>query len=180
MNIVINCPHCNQEMVIESDFVGQSVPCPTCSKDFEIPQGRPEEEVKAERAAAAAAQPAASPQPAAAAAPKKEEKKDDKKKPMPSKEELDKLLPNASKSTPAAQSTEDKPGVRVKTVQHHLCIDMGKDLFGDMVAKILDPIDPDDIINVSPLAYSHKDSSGDILQDFGVMIIYNHRPEKKE
>jgi len=180
MNIVINCPHCNQEMVIESDFVGQTVPCPTCSKDFAIPQGRPEEEVKAERAAA---QPAAAPQPAAGAAPgapKKEEKKDDKKKSMPSKEELDKLLPGANKSSPAAQAEGNKAGIRVKCVQHHLCIDMGKDLFGDMVAKILDPIDAEDIVNVSPISYSHKDSSGDILHDFGVMIIYNHRPEKKD
>ena len=66
MNIVINCPHCNQEMVIDDSGVGQSVPCPTCSKDFVIPQGRPEEEVKKEREAAA-------PEP-------EEKKKEDKKR----------------------------------------------------------------------------------------------------
>jgi len=189
MNMVINCPHCNQEMIIDESAVGAEVPCPTCSQNFIIPQGRPEAEVKAERAAAGAGAAAAASMAAAAAgagatagAPEKkpEPKKEEKKKaPMPSKEELEKLLPNASKG---AKSTteEDKPGIRVKVVQHHLCIDMGKDKFGETVAKILDPIPPEDIINVSPLSYSYKESGGDIIHDFGVMIIYHHKPKPAE
>ena len=175
MNMVINCPHCNQEMIIDDTAVGADVPCPTCSKNFIIPQGKSEEEVKKERAPAAGG---------GAAAPKPEEKKpepkkDDKKKPMPSKEELAKLLPGANKG-PSAAVTEEKEGMRVKVFQHHLCIDMGKDLFPDMVAKTLDSIDKSDIISVSPLAYSYKDSGGDIISDFGVMIVYYHRLKKDE
>lgn len=98
---------------------------------------------------------------------------------MPSKEELDKLLPGANKGK-SLQQEEDKPGIRVKVVQHHNCIDMGVDQFGDIVAKFLSEIDPKDIISVSPLNYSHKASTGDVLNDFGVMIIYNHQPKPKD
>ncbi len=189
MNIVINCPHCNQEMVIQSEYVGQNVPCPTCTKEFAIPQGRPEEEVKAERAAAAggaAAQPAAGAAadsaPAAGAAapaePKKEEKKKEKK-PMPSKEELDKLLPGANKGKSGTKE-EDKPGVRVKVIQHHNCVDMGVDLFGDIVGKFLSELDAKDIVSVTPVNYAYKTSTGEVLGDFGVMIIYNHVPKPKD
>jgi hypothetical protein len=166
MNIVINCPHCSQEMIIDDSGVGASVPCPTCSKDFVIPQGRTEDEVKKEREATGGG------------APKPEEKKKDAKKPMPSKEELDQLLPGAKKG-PATKASEDKAGVKVKVFQHHLCIDMGKDLFPGMVADTLDAIDKEDIINISPLNYSYKDSGGDIITEFGVMIIYNHRSKKE-
>lgn len=170
MNIVINCPHCNQEMVIDDSGVGQNVPCPTCSKDFVIPQGRPEEEVMKEHAAKAAT--ASTP-----AAPKPEEKKEEKK-PQLSKEEAAALLPGARKG-PSKNQSEEKPGIRMKCIQHHHCCDMGKDHFAETVEKTLEAIDPKDIINISPVAYSYKDSQGEMLQDFGVMVIYHHRGASK-
>ncbi len=167
MNIVINCPHCSQEMIIDDSGVGASVPCPTCSKDFVIPAGRSEAEVEQERRQA---------QPATGGAPQPEPAKQEKAKaPMPSKAELDMLLPGAKKG-PASGAVEDKAGVRVKVFQHHLCIDMGKDLFPGMVASTLEAIPKEDIINISPLNYSYKDSGGDIITEFGIMIIYNYKP----
>ena len=161
MNIVINCPHCNQEMVIDDSGVGQSVPCPTCSKDFVIPQGRPEEEVKKEREAAAAT-------------PKPEEKKEDKK-PQMSKEELAALLPGAKKGGAKTEKKEDAPGFKVKTLQHHLCIDMGNDLFPKMAEDILNKIKREDLITCTPINYSYKNSGGDLIQDYGLVIVYEQK-----
>jgi len=172
MNVVINCPHCSQEMIIDEAGVGETVDCPACSKEFVIPQGRPEEEVRKEREAAAAA--------SAPAEKKEEPKKEEKKKPMPSKEELAALLPGANRGKNDAASAADSPGIKVKTIQHHLCIDMGKDLFDAQVAKILNSIPREDIINVNPLAYSYKDSGGDIIADYGVMVIYEKKAEEKK
>lgn len=170
MNVVINCPHCNQEMIIDESGVGQTVDCPACSQEFTIPQGRPEEEVLKEREAA---------QNSAAPEPKKEDKKKEKK-PMPSKEELDALLPGANRGKSETAAAADAPGIKVKTIQHHLCIDMGKDLFDEQVAEVLNSIPREDIINVNPLAYSYKDSGGDIISDYGVMIVYEKKGEDKK
>lgn len=176
MNIVINCPHCDQEMIIDESGVGETVNCPSCSQEFVIPQGRPEEEVRLEREATQAKANAASAHAEKNEAPKKEESKKEDKKPMPSKEELAALLPGAQRGRADAKAAEDAPGIKVKSIQHHLCIDMGKDTFDAQVAKLLNSIPREDIINVSPLSYSYKDSGGDIIADYGVIVIY----EKKE
>lgn len=168
MNVVINCPHCNQEMIIDEAGVGETVDCPACSKEFVIPEGRPEAEVQKERAAAQA-------QAAPKEEPKKEEPKKDEKKPMPSKEELAALLPGAQRAKGAGEVPADAAGIKVKTIQHHLCIDMGKDLFDAQVAKVLNTIPREDIVSVSPLSYSYRNSGGDIIADYGVMIIYEKK-----
>ena len=166
MNVVINCPHCDQEMIIDEAGVGETVDCPACSKEFVIPEGRPEDEVKKERDKPADKQ---------KEEPKKEEPKKDSKPPLPSKEELAALLPGAQRSKNDAALNADAPGIKVKTIQHHLCIDMGKDLFDGQVAKLLATIPREDIISVNPLSYSYKDSGGDIIADFGVMVIYQKK-----
>lgn len=173
MNVVINCPHCNQEMIIDEAGVGETVDCPACSKEFVIPEGRPEEEVRKEREAAAPAPEAKKEEP------KKEAPKKEEKKPMPSKEELAALLPGAQRGKSGAEAA-DAPGIKVKSIQHHLCIDMGKDTFDAQVAKVLGSIPREDIISVNPLSYSYKDSGGDIIADFGVMVIYEKKAAEKK
>lgn len=164
MNIVFNCPHCQVQMTVDESGVGESVECPTCNQEFVIPQGRPEAEVKVEQAAPAA--PAAAPAIAAPAQKPKEEKKPK----IPTGTDLASLMPNQKKK--AAAEGDAGPGIRVKCFQHHLCIDMGKDLFDGMVAKFLAGVAKEDIITASPLSYSYKDSTGDIITEYGVMIIY--------
>ena len=164
MNIIINCPHCAQEMILDQSGVGETVNCPACTKEFVIPEGRPEEEVRQEREIAAQSAPAE---------PEKEEKI-----PMPSKEELAALLPGAQRGKSDAQAAADAPGIKVKSIQHHLCIDMGKDTFDAQVAKLLNSIPREDIISVNPLSYSYKDSGGDIIADYGVILIYEKKAKQ--
>ena len=155
MNIVFNCPHCQVQMTVDESGVGESVECPTCNQEFVIPAGRPEAEAKAEQ-----------PAPAAPAQKPKEEKKPK----IPAGTDLASLMPNQKKKS--AAEGDAGPGIRVKCFQHHLCIDMGKDLFDGMVAKFLAGVAKEDIITASPLSYSYKDSTGDIITEYGVMIIY--------
>ena len=34
MNIDANCPHCNRELAIDQQWIGQDVECPYCNKGF--------------------------------------------------------------------------------------------------------------------------------------------------
>jgi hypothetical protein len=167
MNVVFNCPHCQVEMTVDESGVGESVGCPTCSQEFVIPQGRPEAEVKAEKAAAA-------PAPAAAPVAPAQKPKEEKPSKVPSGTDLAALLPNQKKKSVGGDG-DSSPGIKVKCFQHHLCIDMGKDLFAGMVSKFLAGVDKEDIISATPLSYSYKDSGGDIITDYGVMIIYTQK-----
>jgi hypothetical protein len=36
--LICNCPHCGQELNVESDLAGQAVNCPSCSGAFEVPE----------------------------------------------------------------------------------------------------------------------------------------------
>ena len=71
----------------------------------------------------------------------------------------------------AAKQTDKK--VRVKTIKHTDCIEVGHDKFDEVVSNFLGKIGESNIINISPLNYSHLDiGTQKLLTDFGVLIIY--------
>lgn len=36
--MIFNCPHCDQELEVEDEGAGLTVPCPNCSQDLVIPE----------------------------------------------------------------------------------------------------------------------------------------------
>ena len=40
-DLTINCPHCNQELEIPEDLLGQTVECPSCSGSIQLPEPEP-------------------------------------------------------------------------------------------------------------------------------------------
>ena len=40
MDIIFNCPHCEQELAVDSSGAGSSISCPACGEEITIPNSK--------------------------------------------------------------------------------------------------------------------------------------------
>jgi hypothetical protein len=63
--------------------------------------------------------------------------------------------------------------IRIKTIRHTDCIEVGHDRFDEMVTQFLQKVGEDNIISITPLTYTHLDiGTQRLLTDYAVMIVY--------
>lgn len=157
MDIVFNCPHCGLSLEVDQDAAGQQFDCPTCQKMVTVP-------------AAAAVPIKTTWVPNAGPAPSPRE---EKRMAVPvSQKPIESLIQKPNKSLELA-AKESKPGLRVKTLRHSDCKEVGKDKFDESVSDFLNNIGDQNIVSINPINYSYLDIvSQKILTDFGVMVIY--------
>jgi hypothetical protein len=71
----------------------------------------------------------------------------------------------------AAKETDKK--VRIKTIKHTDCIEVGHDKFDEVVSNFLAKVGEANIISITTIVYTHLDiGTQKLLQDFGVLIAY--------
>ena len=71
----------------------------------------------------------------------------------------------------AAKETDKK--IRVKTIKHTDCIEVGHDKFDEVVSNFLAKIGEANMISITTLNYTHLDiGTQKLLTDFGVMVVY--------
>jgi hypothetical protein len=71
----------------------------------------------------------------------------------------------------AAKETDKK--IKVKTIKHTDCIEVGHDKFDEFVSSFLSKVGESNVINIAPMTYTHVDiGSQKLLTDFAVMIVY--------
>src|SRR6185312_13278501 len=63
--------------------------------------------------------------------------------------------------------------VRVKTIRHTDCIEVGHDKFDEFVTNFLQKIGENNIVSITPLTYTHVDiGTQKILTDYAVMVVF--------
>jgi hypothetical protein len=183
MDIVFYCTNknCGQELAVDESGAGSEIECPTCGENLTVPQPTPEntvpsDNVSEEQSAPAAAAPAA-PGPAPSAA-----KAASSKITLPKKEKsfsvpvhsgpAEVLIKKPKPSLEVAAKDADRK-IRLKTIRHSECQEVGKDKFDETVTDFLQKIGQDNIIGVHPISYSHFDvTTRQVLSDFGLMIVF--------
>ena len=71
-----------------------------------------------------------------------------------------------------AAKTTDKQ-IRVRTIKHTDCIEVGHDKFDEVVSNFLSKTGEANVISISTIVYTHLDiGTQKLLQDFGVMVVY--------
>ena len=151
MDIVFNCPHCGLSLEVDQDAAGQQFDCPTCQKMVTVP-------IKTTWVPNAG--PAPSP-------------REEKRMAVPvSQKPIESLIQKPNKSLELA-AKESKPGLRVKTLRHSDCKEVGTDKFDEVVSDFLNKIGDQALVSITPINYSYLDNgSQKLLTDFGVMVIY--------
>jgi DNA-directed RNA polymerase subunit RPC12/RpoP len=164
MDIVFNCPKCDQELAVDSTGPGSEINCPACGEKIVIPQTPPRPP-----SAHIPTHEVHPINPIASSAAAKIEKH--LKVPVhdkPSESLIEKPLAPLEVT---AKETDKK--MRVKTIRHTDCIEVGHDKFDEVVTNFLQKVGEANVVNISSLTYTHIDiGSQKLLTDYAVFVVY--------
>jgi hypothetical protein len=167
MDVIFNCPKCDQELAVDSSGAGSEIDCPSCGEPIVIPDPhslapRPGVDNGPARVEGHPANPIAS----SAAA------KIELHLRVPTNKAAESLIAKPLAPLEVAAKDTDKK-IRVKTIKHTDCIEVGHDKFDEVVTNFLVKVGEANIISLTALNYSHLDiGTQKLLTDFGVMVVY--------
>ena len=169
MDVIFNCPKCEQELAVDSSGAGSEINCPSCGEPIVIPE--PENRLARAGIEPVSAAPRVEPHPinpiASSAAARVEMHLR-----VPVRKTTESLIEKPLVPLEAAAKDSDKK-IRVKTIRHTDCIEVGHDKFDEVITNFLAKIGEANLISITPLTYTHLDiGTQKLLTDFGVLIVY--------
>ena len=180
MDLVFNCPMCDQELEVDASGAGEEIDCPACGKTIRIPEPNVPPAVAAPApsgggaAATAPAEPAGSwggpPRNAIAssAAAKVEKHLKVPVRAVPT----EKLISKPAVPLEVAAKASDRQ-LRIKCLRHVDCVEVGRDKFDETVGNFLGRIGEQNVVSINTISYTMIDvATQKLLTDFGVMIVY--------
>jgi len=188
MDTSFSCPKCQLQITADECVVGAEIDCPECGQKFRVPppampKPRPLP-VVVNRAAPAAPATHPAPAPVAAAPPASRTAEPAPEAPKPqakpaAPEHKPLVVPHHTgpavslvKKTTHTEHKDELPKIRVKTIKRGACVEVGHDLFDEKVTNFLNKVGQENIISLSPIGYGAMDSTGHMLPDYGIMIVY--------
>lgn len=147
MDIDFKCPHCAQDLSVDAAGVGTEIECPACHETIVIP------------AVGAGGVPSSVP-------------KEEKHFSVPVRDKpSDSLIAKPLPSLEAAAKEGIK--LRIKTMRHSDCVEVGKDHFDEAVTKFLDKIGEPNVVSINTFNYTHMDlATRAWVTDYGILIVY--------
>jgi hypothetical protein len=164
MDIIFNCPECQQELAVDNSGAGTEIDCPTCGVKITVPQApRP--------STAAPAPPEAGHAGSAMAASAAAKVEMHLKVPVHDKTG-ESLIGKPPVPLEVAAKESDRK-IRTKTIRRTDCVEVGRDHFDEAVSSFLGKIGESNLISINTVTYSYVDSgSQKLLTDYGVLIVY--------
>jgi DNA-directed RNA polymerase subunit RPC12/RpoP len=166
MDIVFNCPNCDQEMAVDQSGAGSQIDCPSCGEHITIPAAG-KVTTGSLPDVAPPPMPTASPITASAAA----------KVPMhlkvPVRDKPGESL--IDKPKPPLEIVQKGAGkkLRTHTIRRAACIESGHDKFDEKVSEFLNQVTETNLIGIHTINYEHFDVGVQkIMTDYGVLIVY--------
>src|SRR5439155_800343 len=135
MDVIFNCPKCDQELAVDSSGAGTDIDCPSCGEAIVIPAGNSQGARSAVDLGAPPPMPAGRSAMASSAAAKIEMhlKVPDHKTPVAAL--IEKPLAPLEVS---AKETDKK--MKIKTIRHTDCIEVGHDKFDEVITSFLNKV----------------------------------------
>ena len=174
MDIEFNCPQCGQGLSVDESAIGSEIQCPECSSTIVIP-------APAGGAAPPPRPPAGGPVGAPAPAPKSPSgivnpmmasagAKEEKHFVVPQHDTKAEVLIAKPLSSLEVAAKEGEGKLRIKSIRHSECVEVGKDHFDEVVTGFLDKIGNENLVKLSTFNYSHQDlASREWITDYGVL-----------
>ncbi len=173
MDVIFTCPKCEQELAVDSSGAGTEIDCPSCGETIIIPEAnvvpRSGAGIPTLPPEATGARMGANPvNPIASSAAAKVEMH----LRVPSNKAPEVLIAKPLAPLEVAAKESDRK-LRVKTIKHTDCRDVGPDKFDEVVSNFLLKVGEPNIISITTLSYTHLDiGTQKLMTDFGVMIVY--------
>jgi ribosomal protein S27E len=173
MDIIFNCPECEQELEVDSAGAGTEIVCPSCGETILIPQPGTEGTRTATHSDAAGDIPHApgtgtvNPISTSAAA------KIEMHLKVPVHDKPAESLIAKSQPVREVAAKESEKIIRIKTIRHTDCIEVGKDRFDEVVSKFLGKVGQPNIISINSLNYTFLDiGTQKLMTEYGILIVY--------
>ena len=169
MDIIFNCPFCDQELAADAADAGTDIDCPSCNRTIKIPSAD-QDDVRT-----APTQEAPPPSVPLPVVPVSQPPRIEKEFVVPQRASGSGAESLIEKPKPSLEAVAKTPtgNLRVKTIKHGDCIEVGKDKFDEVISEFLVKIGQPNIVSITPVTYTHADASGSrMITDFAVMIIY--------
>jgi hypothetical protein len=168
MDIIFNCPYCDQELAADPVDSGTEIECPSCAKTILIPAA----DADGTRSAATAPAVEAAPETPPAAAPAGQAHRVMKEFTVPQRATSESLIQKANKPLDVAAKDTGRH-LRVKTIKHGDCVEVGHDKFDEITTNFLAKIGDDNFVSITPVSYTHVDvGTQKFIADFAVVIVY--------
>jgi len=165
MDIIFNCPNCDQELAVDSSGAGTQIECPACSALLTIPSAsgptKPatEAEVPTQMAASAITSSAAAKVAMHLKVPVRDK---------PTESLITKPKPPLEVEVRGAGKK-----IKIRTIRRSSCIESGHDHFDQRVAEFLNEVGEKNIVKMETINYETFDVGlQKIMTDYGLMIIY--------
>ena len=164
MDIIFNCPNCDQELAVDQSGAGSQIECPSCGENLTIPStgkvttGSLPPVTPPSMASSIAASAAA-------------------KVPLHLKVPV-RDTPGASlidKPKPPLEIVQKGAGkrLRIHTIRRASCIESGHDKFDEIVSAFLQEVTEANLISIQPISYEMFDVGVQkIMTDYGLVILY--------
>jgi DNA-directed RNA polymerase subunit RPC12/RpoP len=166
MDIIFNCPNCEQELAVDSSGAGTDIECPSCHETITIPEPPtkfPPVPATAEPVPSLGASAIAT---SAAAKVEKHLK-------VPVRDTPGERL--IVKAKPPLESVVRGAGKQLlsRTIRHAQCVESGHDNFDAVVSKFLNEVGESNIVGIHTVSYTHLDiGTQKLMNDYGVLVIY--------
>ena len=155
MDLIFKCPKCDQEMAVDSVAAGSEIECPSCNQSLSVPEATPQNIQTLNPMASSAAA------------------KEERHFSVPSRNEPTEVLIKKPLVPLEVAAKDGDKKIRVKTIKHGDCIEVGKDRFDDVVTDFLGKVGEANIVSLTPIVYSHTDiATRQLCTDFAVMIVF--------
>ncbi|HTI70498.1 MAG TPA: hypothetical protein VMF06_11065 [Candidatus Limnocylindria bacterium] len=158
MDIVFKCNYCLTPLEVGAEAAGQEIQCPVCNRNITIPNATPGAPVTPK---------------APSSSINVTTMHDDKRFAVPVTDKPTESLIQKPKKSLEAAAKDSKPGLRVKTIRHSDCKEVGHDKFDEIVTEFLNKVGDQSIQSITPINYSYIEmGTQKLITDFGVMIVY--------
>jgi len=169
MDVIFNCPKCEQELAVDSSGAGSEINCPACGETIVIPE--PETVVARPGVEPGAGVTRVEAHPINAIASSAAAKVEMHLR-VPSNKATESLIAKPLVPLEVASKSSDKV-IRTKTIRHIDCVEVGHDKFDEVVSRFLGKVGEANVITINTLNYSFLDiGTQKLLTDFGVLIVY--------
>jgi hypothetical protein len=166
MDVIFNCPECDQELAVDSTGAGSQISCPSCGETITIPElntpiGGPgigiAPRIEAHPINAIASSAAA---------------KVEMHLKVPVHESTVSLIEKPRPPLEVAAKESDKK-LRTKTIRHTDCIEVGHDKFDEVLTNFLGKVGEANIVSIHPINYTNLDiGTQKLMTEYGVFIVY--------
>ena len=166
MDIIFNCPNCDQELAVDNTGAGTQIKCPSCGENITIPSTGKQ---------TTSSLPATPPPPlptvnaiASSAAAKVEMHLKVPVRDTPAEPLIAKPKPPVE----MVQKEADKK-MHIHTIRRASCIEAGHDMFDEKVSEFLQRVGEANIVSTHTITYEVFDVGVQkIMTDYGLLIVY--------